>query len=342
MDPALFLADLEAKPDTLGTLADALDRRDPWEVLGHLPLERDVSEPHVVLLGMGSSFSAAAVCAARLRAHSVHAVAELASSDLLPAPRHDTLVVAISAGGGSRETDAAVAHYRGRCPIVLLTNTATSPLAADVDAVVPMLAGEERGGVACRSFQHTTALLMALETHLLARLATALASSTPRPSIADLVRRSAVATADLLDRLADWLPETSRLLLGPHGTHVVAPARRLSSAQQSALMLREGPRLPAYPCETGDWSHVDVYLTRSIDYRMLLLAGSRWEDELLRWTAERGSTVVAVGAEVPGAALCIRYSGDRGGADPAHESDDVRLLTEVLVAELVAASAWAG
>ena len=89
-------------------------------------------------------------------------------------------------------------------------------------------------------------------------------------------------------------------------------------------MLREGPRIPAYPCETGDWSHVDVYLTRSTDYRMLLLAGSRWEDELLRWTGERGSTVVAVGAEVEGAAYSLRYAGD--------EDDDVRLLGEVLVA----------
>ena len=65
---------------------------------------------------------------------------------------------------------------------------------------------------------------------------------------------------------------------------------------------------------------------------MLLLGGSVWEDELLRWTAERGSTVVAVGTEVEGAALTVRYAGD--------EDDDVRLLTEVLVAELLAADLW--
>jgi hypothetical protein len=148
-----------------------------------------------------------------------------------------------------------------------------------------------------------------------------------------LVRRAATASADLLSRRDDWLPEVRRLLVGPQSTHVVAPARRLSSAQQSALMLREGPRLPAYACETGDWSHVDVYLTKTTDYRMLLLGGSRWEDELLRWTTERGSTVVAVGADVEGAALSLRYDGDT--------DDDVALLTEVLVAELLAADLWA-
>jgi hypothetical protein len=108
----------------------------------------------------------------------------------------------------------------------------------------------------------------------------------------------------------------------------------MSSALQSALMLREGPRLPAVGCETADWSHVDVYLTKTTDYRLLLLAGSRWEPELLRWVGERGSTLVAVGADVVGASYTLRH--------PHDDIDDVRLLTETLVAELVAARAWAG
>jgi fructoselysine-6-P-deglycase FrlB-like protein len=319
MDPVLFLADLERKPEALKALADHLEAQDPW---GVLPMAS-----RFVLLGMGSSFYAASVAAARLRALGISAVAELASSDLLPAADGHTVVVAITAGGGSRETRAAAAHYRDKCPVVLVTNTSDGELARDVEGgvheLVEMRAGVEEGGVACRSFQHTLALLLALE---------------PRVARADLdvpslVRRAAVASADLLDRRAEWLPEVRRLLVGPQGTHVVAPARRLSSAQQSALMLREGPRIPAYACETGDWSHVDVYLTKTTDYRMLLLAGSRWEDELLRWTAERGSTVVAVGADVEGAAYSLRYAGD--------EDDDVRLLAEVLVAELLAADLWA-
>ena len=51
----------------------------------------------------------------------------------------------------------------------------------------------------------------------------------------------------------------------------------------------------------------------------------------------RGSTVVALDADVPGA-LCLRYPGD--DSDDVG-SDDVSLLTEVLVAELVSARAWA-
>jgi hypothetical protein len=129
-------------------------------------------------------------------------------------------------------------------------------------------------------------------------------------------------------------PEVASLLDGPHGCWVVAPAGRLASAQQSALMLREGPRRPSHACETGDWSHVDVYLTKTLDYRMLLLPGSAHEPELLRWVAERGCTLVAAGGAVPGAAAVLRYPGD--------DVDDVRLLTETTVAELVAARWWAG
>ena len=227
-----------------------------------------------------------------------------------------TTLVAVSASGGSAETLDAVRRlrtYDSGALFVALTNRANTELESLCDVTVPMQAGEERGGVACRSFQHTLALLLALEARV------------TRADVPGLLDQVAEASAYLLDNRDDWLPAVSDALLGPGGTHVVAPARRLSSALQSALMIREGPRLPAYGCETADWSHVDVYLTKTTDYRMMLLAGSRWEDELLRWVRERGSTLVGVGADVPGAALTLRY--------PHDNIDDVRLLTETLVAE---------
>ncbi|HEX4685622.1 MAG TPA: SIS domain-containing protein [Nocardioides sp.] len=317
MDPALFLADLEEKPRRLRELAGSVRDRDPWAGVV------DTLDVPVVLLGMGSSHYANQVAAARLRATGVAAVAELAAADLLPRLTSDTLVVAVSASGGSRETLDAVRRLRADdrgVTYVALSNRESTELGSLCDAVVPMLAGEERGGVACRSFQHTLALFLALEARL---------TGADVPS---LLERCAEATTYLLETRDQWLPDVCDALLGPDGTHVVAPARRLSSALQSALMLREGPRLPAVGCETADWSHVDVYLTRTTDYRMLLFPGSRWEDELLGWVRERGSTLVAVGADVPGAALTVRY--------PHDDVDDVRLLTETLVAELAAARVW--
>lgn len=315
MKPDLFLADLHRKPEVLRALAQRLRAEDPWVFLG--PVDR------VVLLGMGSSAYAGAVAAARLRARGVVAVSELASSDLLPDWGDGTLVVAVSATGGSRETLDALDRLGSGATVVALTNDPGSAVAARAGHVVPMHAEPEEGGVACRTFQHTLVQLLALERRLVGE---------PLTGLADTVDRAAEASAHLLATADDWLPEVTDLLAGPDGTHLVAPARRFSSAQQGALMLREGPRRAAVGCEAGDWAHVDVYLTKNTDYRMLVFAGSAWDDGILEWTEPRGTTIVTVGGEFPGAAATVRF--------PHDDVDDVRLLAETLVPELVAARLW--
>jgi glucosamine 6-phosphate synthetase-like amidotransferase/phosphosugar isomerase protein len=312
-----FLADLHRKPDVLARLATQLSTGNPWAQV--VPPQTD----RVVLLGMGSSAYAGGVAAARMRAAGIIATSELASSRLLPRWGTGTLVVATSASGGSIETLDALDRLPEPVRTVALTNTADSAITRTCDAVVALEAEPEIGGVACRSYQHTLALLLALECHL---------TGTDTAALAAAIANAAEATAYLLGTEKDWLPTVSDLSLGPAGTHLAAPAHRFCSAQQGALMLREGPRLAAVGCETGDWSHVDVYLTKTTDYRLLVFAGSEWEPQLAEWTTARGSTVVGVGGSVPGAAYELRYPGD---------SDDlVRLLTEVLVPELVAARAW--
>ncbi|HLU72693.1 MAG TPA: SIS domain-containing protein [Nonomuraea sp.] len=316
MNPDLFLADLEAKPAALADLAAALDAEDPF---AGLPEGID----RVLFLGMGSSRFAAGVAALRMRAAGVNAWAEYASAAATFPPDPRTLVVPISATGGSRETLDAVERYAGGASFLMaLTNTPGSPITEAANLVVPMHAREERGGVACRSYQHTLALLLALESRL-----TGAGRNVPA-----LVRRAAEATTDLLERRDDWLPRVLELLDGPHGVYMIAPTERLSSAEQSALMIRECPRRPSDACETGDWAHVDVYLTKTLSYRALLFPGSRYDEQAMDWVRERGSTIVTVGGEVKDAAAAVRY---------AHDDDpDVRLLTETLVAELVAATWW--
>lgn len=312
-----FAADLAGKPEALRALASRLRAGNPWADVVAPNVER------VVLLGMGSSAYAGGVAAARLRARGLMAVSELASSALLPDWGEGTLVVSTSASGGSIETLGALDRLPAGVSTVALTNTAGSPITERCDTVVDLGAGPEVGGVACRSFQHTLALLMALECHL--------AGAGTGPLI-DTITSAADASAHLMSAESNWLTTVSELLLGRSGTHLAAPAHRFCSAQQGALMLREGPRLPAVGCETGDWSHVDVYLTKTTDYRLLVFAGSPWETQMAEWTTARRSTVVGVGGHVPGARYEVRYPGD--------DDDDVRLLTEVLVPELVAARAW--
>jgi len=317
VNPDDFAADLARKPEVLGRLADSLAGENPWAAVLPDGVQR------VVLLGMGSSAYAGGVAAARMRAHGIVAVSQLASSALLPDWGPGTLVVATSATGGSVETLDALRRLPSGVTTVALTNTPGSTITERCDAVVELRAEHEEGGVACRSFQHTLALLIALQLHL-----TGVGTAT----LTGALRTSATASAHLLDGENDWRPEVSELLLGRSGTYLAAPAHRFCSAQQGALMLREGPRRAAVGCETGDWSHVDVYLTKTQDYRLLVFAGSPWEEQMAEWTTLRKTTVVGVGGPVPGAGFSVRYPGD--------EDDDVRLLTEVLVPELVAARDW--
>ncbi|GAA4209186.1 SIS domain-containing protein [Microbispora amethystogenes] len=313
MNSTLFGEDLEAKPAALEALARQLDAGDPFEGLAR-------RFDRMVFLGMGSSRYAAGVAAGRLRAAGVDAVAEYASAARGTPPGPRTAAVVVSASGGSRETLDALARHAGRSFVVALTNRPGSPVTEGADLVVPMLAGEERGGVACRTFQHTLALLLTLAEGSVA--------------VAGLVRRAAEATADLLERRPEWLADAVALLDGPHGVYTIAPAERLSSAEQSALMFREGPRRQADACETGDWAHVDVYLTKTCDYRAVLFPGSRYDDQAMEWIRQRGSRVLTVGGEAEGQAAAVRYRHD--------DDPDVTLLTETLVPELVAAALWRG
>lgn len=312
MDLAGFVLDVERTPDTLRALADLLDAGEArWPEIGRGP---------VVLLGMGSSWFAADTVARHLRAAGVTAVADYASVAATLRPSPDLTVVGITASGGSAETLAALSVHHGTSRTLALTNTPGRDLPAD--HTVLMHAGPEDSGVACRSYVHTLAMLLQMQR-----------DRTGAPDIASIARRAADATEHLLATRDKWLPTLADLLAGPSGTWLIAPAERLGSALQGALMLREGPRRPADGCETGDWSHVDVYLTKSLDYRALLFAGSGHDPAALQWMGERGTRFAAVGAAPGGAAQVVRHPHDD---DPL-----VALLAEIVIPDLVAARWWA-
>lgn len=306
-DPHRFLQDLEAKPAALRALADAIE--DMWSVASDRTSTR-------VVIGMGSSRYAGSVFATRWQRQGVGAWSELASAAAGAPPAPGTLAIGVSASGTTPETVEALARHRGVSTTVAITNHPGSPLSEAADLTIPMLAGEELGGVACRTYQHTLALLAALDD----------------PDAAALVRRSAEATEDLLDRRGVWLPAIADVLAEGPATFTIAPVERLSSAEQGALMLREGPRRTADACEAGDWLHVDLYLTKPLDYRALVFAGSRFEPAIMEWMDRRGGRVVAVGGDIEGAVATVRYRHD--------DDRDVALLTEVLVAELLAQAWW--
>jgi fructoselysine-6-P-deglycase FrlB-like protein len=306
LHPDRFLADVLDQPAVLAAPAAALDAVEP--------LVRRARR--VLFLGMGSSRYAALDAATLLRSHGLDAHAELASTGRPQPPSPDTLVVPISATGGSAETVAAMRRHLGTSMVVGVTSRPTSAIGQEADVCLA-IAADGPSGVACASYRSTVALL---------RRVCGLALGAA-PSLAG----AAAASAAVIETREAWLPRAVELLAdGP--IHVLAPAERTGSAEQSALMLREVARVPAHACETGDWSHVDVYLTKRPGYRALLLPGSAYEAEVMEWATQRTFPVVVAGGSLVGAALDIDLAGS---ADPG-----VRPLIETHVAELVAAALW--
>jgi glutamine---fructose-6-phosphate transaminase (isomerizing) len=301
-----FAADILREPDALDALLDH------YAAPGALDGVNLIEARRVVLLGMGSSQFAAQTAAALLRGAGIDAHVELASAAQPFPPSADTLAIGISASGGSAETVEALARHHGRSRTIALTNNPDGAITRHADTVLPLLAGEEEGGIACRSFQSTLALL-----HLLADIP------------ADTLRPAVAAAQQLIDTRDTWLGDLLEVV-GNGPIYTIAPYERISSALQSALMFREAPRIAADGCETGDWLHVDLYLTRHPGYRALLFTGSRYDPEVMIWARERASKIVAVGRTIEGAALHIAVPDD-----PL-----VAVLIETMVAELAACELW--
>lgn len=311
MDTAHFLDDLRAIPDSFARLSEALDQPDDGvDLLAHR------REGRILVLGMGSSRYAAGRVSRLARARGRLVVDELASTEELPEPAEDLTVIAISATGSSAEVLHSIQRYIGHGRLIALTNNLDSTLARAADAVSPLHAGAESSGVACRTYRHTHVVLE--------RLLGLVDTATARVEL----DRATHATAVLLRTREDWLEPLANLLLSSAGTHFLAPAERLCSAQQSALMVRELPRRLAVASETGDWAHVDLYTARTHDYRAALFPGSRWDAQAVDWLRRRTARYAAVGGPLEGAEVTVRF--------PHDEDARIRPLTELLPLELVA------
>lgn len=305
-----FLEDVLQEPETLSGVLDLYESED--SPLRALELD---GVGRVRLIGIGSSRFAALPVASMLRALGIDAAAERSSMFAGTPAGSDVLAVCVSANGETAETVEHAERHRGISRVVAVTNKPESELARLADVVLPLDAGEERGGLACRTYQATLVVLIQLAGRLGADL------PDLRPAVA--------AARAIRDGREGWIDAALDVLGG--SVALVAPEERISSAEQGALAFREGPRIPADACETGDWAHVDVYLTRRPGYRALLFAGSRFDSTFAEWMRRRGAAFAAVGGSVEGAAVTIEH--------PA-EHPLCALLVETTVAELLAAELW--
>ncbi|MEY3470112.1 MAG: hypothetical protein RLZZ575_572 [Actinomycetota bacterium] len=272
------------------------------------------------LVGMGSSYFAAQDAARYLRSVGYLAFAEIASAETPSSFPENTVVIAISASGNSVEVLKFVEKIPSHVKTIALTREQNSKLAKVVDEVVLLPIKEETGGVSIWSYRATSIALFQIIENL------GLYSS-----VSESVLNAAKEIKTLLDSKNQWLESFMNLTKSSNGIYLMSPAERYGSALQGALMFREGPRFPADGCETGDWSHVDVYLTKTLDYKALIFSGSNWDQQAVDWLNNRKSSFGSIGNYQQGNIASIEI-----------ESDDVltQILTELLVPELMAAKLW--
>jgi glucosamine--fructose-6-phosphate aminotransferase (isomerizing) len=316
---AALRADVLDEPASLARLLDAWERDDGPSAALDAVLAGRPRAP-LLLVGMGSSRFAAMTVAARLGAAGGSAQVEWASTPAPAPPDPGRPVIVISASGRTPETVAAAERHRGTSPVIAVTERPSSPLAAAADLVLPLLAGPESGGVACRTH------LATLATLLLVAGRTGLGEVTPsrlRPAVDGL--------EDLIASAPAWLGPVADLVDGASTLQVIGDAGRPGAAEQAALMLREGPRLPATAWDAGDWAHVGIY-TVLPGARVVLLSGTAYDRSIVDTVRSRSAEVVAIGPPVAGAAAVVPVPG---AGDPL-----IRALVEVTAAELLAAEIW--
>ena len=287
---------------------DALDRLDPVLLAARRP----------TFLAMGASYAALAATVTDLRRDGVAAVRELASEST-GAPGAD-LVVAVSQGGRSAETLAALDGLD--VPTVGLVNVVGSPLEERTDAVVGL--GGELDSYA--STVGLTATLVALE-----RLGARLVGGRPSPwgGVGEHVASVVAAATDVLG------PFAARCVAGAvSSADVVAAGRSVTTAEATALLLREVVRLPTTAAVTRNYLHGAM---ESAGATLHVVVGDGREVPLARTLAGAGHLTLLVTTQdvaAEGALEVVRLPG----TTPAQRTVLEVVALQVLARELAAAA----
>ena len=305
-----FIDDLSNLPIVISSISQT-------KIWGKEAIEKN---QFIYFVGMGSSYYAAQDIARQLRSNGYLAVAEIASAITPKSFPENSLVVAISASGNSVEVLRFLEDLPTNIHSVALTREADSKITKLVKEVMLLPIKAETGGASTWSYRATLIALF----QLLEKLGIA-------PSVKETCLSAQKQIQKLLDSKNQWLESFMNLTTSDNGIWLMSPAERSGSALQGALMFREGPKVKADGCETGDWSHVDVYLTKSLDYKALMFTGSVWDQQAVEWLVNRNSSFGSIGS----------YSKGNIASINIEDGDTLfKLLTEILIPELMSANLW--
>jgi fructoselysine-6-P-deglycase FrlB-like protein len=316
---ALFRADIEASAAALERQLDAYAA--PTGALATIGVLGASASSRPLVIGLGSSRYAGLAVRDVLRERGVGLDVERPADVESVAHEPGRLVFAVSASGQTPELVRAVARHAEAAEVVVgVTNDSSSVLAGTATATLPLLAGAEQAGVACRTFRATVS---------------ALALSIGRLGgggyDVERIRPSVAGLTSVIDGSAVWLTDVASELDRADDVHVIGGPGRAGLIDQAALMLREAPRLWATAYDASEWLHVGVY-TALPGSAALVYSGTAYDGEIVDTVKRRGGRVVVVGRPIDGASLVVPVPVS---ADPL-----VDAIVESAVAELIAAELW--
>ncbi len=208
----------------------------------------------VVLTGMGASYAALHPLYLQLVAHGMDAHRIETSELLYHAPQllaPQTLIIAVSQSGASGETVTLLERVRkervrnNQIPLIGVTNTPDSPLAAASDAIVLTQAGAEYS-VSSKTY---VATLAALEL-----LGTTLCAQDPTHARAQL-EQTAKGMEQYLEHWQEDVATLVKELAGIQHMVLVGRGPSLAAVEAGALIIKEASHFPCQGMSSAAFRH---------------------------------------------------------------------------------------
>lgn len=202
----------------------------------------------IVLTGMGSSFHALHPLNLQLVEYGFRSVM-IETSELVHyysrLLEEKSLIIVVSQSGQSAEIVGLLDVNQRRCPIIAVTNTATSPLANQSDVTILTHAGKEFS-VSCKTYLTTLMALRWLGTILC-------------DGVLDLLREElalcAPAVQQYLNRWKNHASAFVNLLAGIQHLFIVGRGASLAAVGTGALIIKESDHFPAEGLSSAAFRH---------------------------------------------------------------------------------------
>lgn len=290
-----LLQEIIEQPTVLHAVLEQYTRRTP--VLASIAREwalRSVRS-HVVITGMGSSFSASYPGATYLNNRGIPTflvdTSELVHYQLNLALKAGLLVV-VSQSGESAEIKRLINSLPPDVPVIGITNSRQSRLAQRAQWVLELYAGDERT-VASKTHTATQLTLLLLAAYLVGDNRAVIMADALRTIGA--IERLLGAWQDSIDYAVDQLADATMVT-------IIARGYALGAASAGALVIEEVARMQARAVSGGQFRHISLDTVRADFHACMLISGDGTRNLMLDMASELagyGGKIVLIGHDLP-------------------------------------------